>query len=336
VTWKIYIHPDNGPSAGQPCGSDIQCLASTYSYLNQFSYGRYVLTNMPGQYATTDQLLTDMQNGTLPEVAFIDPAGYVALDEHPTGTDVLNAPNVQSGAKYVQGIIDTLMSSPSWKDTVFIFSYDEGGGFYDHVPPAAAVPPDSIEFPSDLASNDICFGNTTSLACGFFNTGFRVPLIVISPFAKKNYVSHTVMDSTAILKFIETRFSLPPLTARDAAQPDMTEFFDFVGVPWATPPTPPTQMENMPCVLEALTSITVSPNPAPAGGVATVSLNLSQNADTTVVVSSNPNGVVPANAVIRNGTSTTSFSINVPNGIVSLSITGTIAGIPVSGTVPVQ
>jgi phospholipase C len=83
----------------------------------------------------------------------------------------------------------------------------------------------------------------------FTLTGFRVPLIVISPFSKKNFVSHTPMDSTAALKFIETRFHMPALTQRDFSMPDMTEFFDFTTDtgPWATPPTPPTQPVNMPC-----------------------------------------------------------------------------------------
>ena len=83
----------------------------------------------------------------------------------------------------------------------------------------------------------------------FTLTGFRVPLMVISPFSKKNFVSHTPMDYTAALKLIETRFNLPALTQRDQSMPDMTEFFDFstdTG-PWATPPSPPTQPTNMPC-----------------------------------------------------------------------------------------
>jgi phospholipase C len=79
------------------------------------------------------------------------------------------------------------------------------------------------------------------------NTGYRLPLIVISPFTKKNYVSHTVADYTAMLKFIETRFNVPSLTKRDAAQMDMTEFFDFQNVPWATPPTPPAQASGGVC-----------------------------------------------------------------------------------------
>jgi phospholipase C len=79
-----------------------------------------------------------------------------------------------------------------------------------------------------------------------------VPLIVISPFAKKHYVSHTVADFTAMVKFVETRFNLPSLTKRDAAQMDMTEFFDFVNVSWATPPSPPAQFTNGPCYLTSL------------------------------------------------------------------------------------
>jgi phospholipase C len=74
--------------------------------------------------------------------------------------------------------------------------------------------------------------------CDFTFTGFRVPLVVVSPFAKQHFVSHTVADYTAIDKLIETRFSLPSLTRRDAAQMDMTEFFDFADEPWKVPPTP--------------------------------------------------------------------------------------------------
>jgi phospholipase C len=74
-------------------------------------------------------------------------------------------------------------------------------------------------------------------------------LIVISPFAKKNFVSHEVRDYTAMLAFIEERFNLQTLTQRDLAQPDMAEFFDFLNPPWATPPTPPAQVMNGQCSL---------------------------------------------------------------------------------------
>ena len=80
-------------------------------------------------------------------------------------------------------------------------------------------------------------------------------MIVISPFSKAHYVSHVSMDYTAVLKLIETRFSLRNLTARDASQPDMSlEFFDFQGAPWRNPPTLPAQSQptNAPCYFDHL------------------------------------------------------------------------------------
>ena len=337
ISWKIYVHPD---STTPDCATTPSCLAS-YSYLNQFTYNRYVLNNLPNQFAPTAQLMSDIQNGTLPQVSFLEPAGYVGLDEHSNDTDILQPPSVQTGANYIAGIVNTLMSSPSWQDTVLILTYDEPGGFYDHVPPQQAVPPDSFQYPVDAPNGPAgCSNNTTDTICGFFFTGFRVPVIVISPFTKPNFVSHKPMDYTAMLKLIETRFNLQSLTSRDAAQPDMSqEFFDFVNVPWATPPSNvPAQDRSMQCVLTVLSGITISPSPAPAGGQATVTLSLSKAAiqNTTVLLSADSPGVVPSSAVIAVGTSSTTFSINVPTGITSLTITGTIGGIPVSGTVPVQ
>ena len=119
------------------------------------------------------------------------------------------------------------MNSPSWKDSALLFTYDEGGGIYDHVSPQPMPAPGDIAQPIDLLPGDICTV-VTGPTCSFDYTGYRVPLIVISPFSKKNYVSHKVADLTAMLKLVETRFGLDPLTDRDAAQIDMgTEFFDF-------------------------------------------------------------------------------------------------------------
>jgi phospholipase C len=175
--------------------------------------------------------------------------------------------------------------------------------------------------------------------CGFFVTGFRVPVIIISLFTKKNYVSHAAMDYTAILKLIETRFKLPSLTARDAAQPDMaSEFLDLVDAPWTPPPSPPKQARTLPCILETLNAVTITPNPALAGGQATVTLSLAKAAiqDVTVELSSNPAALVPPSVSITNGSSSTAITVNVPTGITSLTIIGTIGGIPVSGSVSVQ
>jgi phospholipase C len=135
-------------------------------------------------------------------------------------------------------LINPLMASPSWQDSVFILTYDEGGGVYDHVAPPSAVHPDGIA-PIDLTPSDI--------PGDFDRYGFRMPLIVVSPFTRPHYVSHTPADFTAILKLIETRFNLPSLTRRDAAQMDMSEFFDFANVPWRVPPTPPIQPTDKPC-----------------------------------------------------------------------------------------
>ena len=126
--------------------------------------------------------------------------------------------------------MNALMASPSWKDSVFILSYDESGATYDHVPPMKAMQPDGIA-PVDLKPPDP--------PGDFTRTGFRVPLIVASPYARKGYVSHTPADHTAVLRFIERRWRVSSLTKRDAAQMDMTEFFNFNNPSWATPPNPP-------------------------------------------------------------------------------------------------
>src|ERR1700744_132117 len=117
------------------------------------------------------------------------------------------------------------MGSSAWSSSVFFFYFDEAGGLYDHVPPQPAASPDGIA-PVDILPNNVCY-TVKGPTCNFTYTGYRIPLTVISPFAKKNYVSHTVADSTAILKFIETLFNLAPLTKRDAAQINMSEFFNF-------------------------------------------------------------------------------------------------------------
>jgi phospholipase C len=200
---------------------------------------------LPANVVPVSQYFTDVQNGTLPSVAFIETGYLSGRDEHPSsGSDV------QTGAAYAASLINALMASSSWKDSAFILTYDEPGGTYDHVPPASAVSPDGIA-PIDLQPNDICTTGT-GINCDFTVTGFRVPLLVVSPFTKKNYVSHTVADYTAILKLIETRFQVPSLTYRDEAQMDMTEFFDFQNVPWTTPPSPPAQVMGGACNAQEL------------------------------------------------------------------------------------
>lgn len=245
ITWKIYVNPTDSGCSGPPY--DLTCLL-TQAYV-PFVFGQSIPTKYPHNLGTMSDYFADLQNGTLPQVAIIEPATPAGLDEHASSIDA-SPTNVQLGANYVASIINALMQSPSWKDSVFIFTYDEFGGLYDHVAPQPTVSPDGIK-PIDLLPGDVC-SNATGPTCDFTYTGYRVPLLVISPFAKKNYVSHTIADTTAILKLIETRFSLPALTKRDAVQPDMTEFFDFKNPPWLKAPTPPTQNINGACYMDHL------------------------------------------------------------------------------------
>ena len=250
ITWKIYVNPGNKCS-GPPY--DPACLV-TLSYVDDFEWGTTIPTQYPNNIGTigvtNSDFDNDVANGTLPQVAQIEPASDVGLDEHPSDTDQYPI-NIQSGAKYTAGIINQVMSSQYWKDSAFVLTYDEFGGLYDHVSPQPAVSPDGIA-PVDLETTDICYGTPNVGTCNFTYTGYRVPLIVISPYAKKNYVSHTIADTTAILKLIEARFNVPALTARDAAQMDMTEFFDFSNPPWMTPPNPPAQNTGGQCYLNKL------------------------------------------------------------------------------------
>jgi phospholipase C len=233
LTWKIYIS-DWG--------------VNNFTYFQFFSdFNSFTQNVVP-----ISQYFTDVQNGTLPSVAFIETGMNTGRDEHPTNNPT-NAPvpisqaiNVQAGAEWSAQIINALMFSPSWKDSAFFWMFDEGGGAFDHEPPISVPNPDGIK-PTDFDTTKDCFGQPCS-SFDFNITGFRVPNFIVSPFAKKNYVSHTPMDYTAILKFIETRFNLPPLTNRDASMPDMTEFFDFTnGGPWATPPAKVTQTGGAVC-----------------------------------------------------------------------------------------
>ena len=225
VSWKIY-YIDVTKATGRP-----DTFAGYFSKLNAFS------TNV----VPISQYFTDVQNGTLPAVALVE-AGRESggSSEHPQD-------NVQVGAKQVESVVDALLKSSSWSSSVFILTWDEGGGLYDHVPPLASVNPDGI--PVNISPEPFI---KSTFNDNFTYTGFRVPVIVISPFSKKGYVSHTPADYTAILKLIETRFNLPNLTKRDAAQFDMTEFFDFANAPNATPPAPPAQFMNAPCYFNSL------------------------------------------------------------------------------------
>jgi phospholipase C len=120
------------------------------------------------------------------------------------------------------------LKSPAWPRTILIFTYDEHGGYYDHVPPPEAFAPDDT--PPDPALTD---GYDT----GYTRLGFRVPTVILSPYAKKNYVSHVVHDHTSVLRLIETKWNLEALTYRDANASNLLDSLDFWSKPaFLTPP----------------------------------------------------------------------------------------------------
>jgi phospholipase C len=261
ITWKIYVDPTNATyknSSGvtedcstEPAGqAQDMCLAGV-SYINEFNYETQIqnpATNLWQHFGPISDLPNDMQNDTtFPQFAFIEPASEAGYDEHPSDAD--GSPvNVQLGAQYVQKtIVQPFLQSAIWPDSVMIFTYDEAGGLYDHVPPQPATPPGDDLYPLDLVAGDICTNSGQTLGqgtCTFGWTGYRVPLVVISPYTQKNFVSHSVRDTTAVLAMVEDRFGIAPLTNRDASysasqttNATMAEFFDFVNKPWATAPT---------------------------------------------------------------------------------------------------
>ena len=133
-----------------------------------------------------------------------------------------NPADVQLGEAYSSSIINAVMASPAWPKTALLFMYDEHGGYYDHVRPPAAVPPDDIPPGVDPAPGAPAAWNIY---------GLRVPAFVISPFARRNYVSHVVHDHTSVLRFIETKFNLGALTRRDANASNLLDCFDFRRAP---------------------------------------------------------------------------------------------------------
>jgi phospholipase C len=246
ISWKIYSVDK------QPDGKLITTLR------NFQPYG----ATKEDHIVPISQFQTDLDNNALPQFSYIEPGFASGRDEHPGATD-----NIQTGTNFMSTLFSALRNSSSWSSSVFFQTFDEGGGLFDHVSPMidgrpivelsvgpggqSVVPgkyptdaaimhvpnPDGIA-PRDLLPNDRP-GN-------FTRSGFRVPLIIVSPFAKQHFVSHTPMDYTAILKFVEERFNLPALNARDAAQPSMQEFFDFANSP-SLNSNIPSQPISIPC-----------------------------------------------------------------------------------------
>jgi phospholipase C len=202
VTWKFYATAV--PTMG------IVTLAKIGDY------------SAAGNLVNIADFAVDAANGNLPQVAFVDPDGTSTPDIHHSDE---HPPSImQIGQKWLGEIIDALSRSSQWDRSAMFITYDEHGGLYDHVlPPPACPPDDRYEEPG----------------VRFTQYGVRVPFLVVSPFAKRGYVSHAVYDHTSILRFVEARFVIPALTNRDANAEAPWDVFDFDNPPNAERPVVP-------------------------------------------------------------------------------------------------
>ena len=190
--------------------------------------------------ATYEQFLADAAAGELPHVAFIDPR-FIDEDTGTSGDDHPHA-HILVGDEFLSRTFRAVASSPNWPQTVFIVTYDEWGGFFEHVAPPRAAAPNTVD-------PDIVDGKTL--------LGFRVPVVVASRFSKGDpanpRVVSEVFDHTSILKLIEWRWNLAPLTARDASSDveNLLEVFDFKRDDKAVPDLPdPSLPVVIPCPLQ--------------------------------------------------------------------------------------
>jgi phospholipase C len=165
-----------------------------------------------GQTQSNPQILADIANNQLQQVSWVIPDGKDS--DHALS-------NNGCGPSWVTSIVNAIGNSQYWSNTVIILTWDDWGGWYDHVPPAV-------------------ISNGSSWGSGYVY-GFRVPMVVMSPYAKPAYISHVTHDFGSILKFIETNFNLPSLGYADAPADDLSDIFNFSQTPLVfqtiTPPS---------------------------------------------------------------------------------------------------
>jgi phospholipase C len=170
---------------------------------------------------------SDAAAGTLPGFCMVDTESVNASEEDPQ--------DIVKGEAFSARVINAVMSGPSWGKTLLVWTYDEHGGYYDHVPPPPAQAPDSI--PPDISPTD--------QPGRFDRYGFRVPCVVVSPYARPNHVSHVVADHTSILKLVETKWNLPAMTYRDANASNLLDLVDLHAPPaFREPPVLPAPNDN--------------------------------------------------------------------------------------------
>jgi len=202
VTWAWYAGAWNAATKDgmQPPEAPRKVIATTangapyfvthhqpFNYFARFAPGTVDRDRHLKDYS---DLVADIDRNSLPQVVFYKPQG--TLNEHPGYANVL------SGDEHIAELVAKIKASPSWASTAIIVTYDENGGFWDHVPPPAG---------------------------DRWGPGTRIPTIIISPLAKRGYVDHTPYDTTSILKLITLRFGLAPLPGVRAGAGDLTAAF---------------------------------------------------------------------------------------------------------------
>lgn len=194
VSWKFYVENYN-PAINfrTPAANDQAQLI----WVPLLGYARYLDSpELMSHIVDLSQYYKDAAAGTLPAVAYIEPSGD---SEHPPG-------RVQSGETLVRGLLSSLMRSTDWSSSAFLWTYDDWGGYYDHVKPPQVDK---------------------------YGYGFRVPALAVGPYAKKDFVDSTQLDFTSVLKFIEYNWSVAPLSTRDAQANNILTAFDFNAPPRA-------------------------------------------------------------------------------------------------------
>jgi len=175
-----------------------------------------LLVRYPGHLHRVDDFFDDAKAGTLPGFSLVEPEYSKTSEEDPQ--------NIAYGEQFAASVIDAVMAGPGWMNTVLIWTFDEHGGYYDHVVPPAALAPDDIPPDASVAYT------------GFRQYGFRVPCAIVSPWARPDYVSHQVFDHASICALIEHKWNLPAMTYRDANANSMLDMLDLTRPAFENPP----------------------------------------------------------------------------------------------------
>jgi phospholipase C len=219
TTPKLTDYPPNGTIFDQLDAHGITWKDYYTDLPTTLLYPALALKNEGTKVVPIADFFTDAAAGTLPGYSLVEPNYSTQSEENPQ--------NIVAGEAFAASVINAVINGPAWDRTLLLWTYDEHGGYYDHVPPPAAVPPDNIapQVPAGQSAYD-----------GFGRYGFRVPFALVSPWARRHHVSHVVYDHTSILKLVETKWNLPALTYRDANACAPLDMLDLRRPSFAEPP----------------------------------------------------------------------------------------------------